>query len=165
MNHLERLANYLPGEVVVVLIAALPVVELRGAIPFAQGVLGMDPLTALFWSLLGNILAVLLLLKLLGPVSHFLSKRIILCRNIFDWVFTRTRRRSKVVEKYGYLGLIILVAVPLPMTGGWTGSIVAFLLGINFMRAMPAITVGLVLAGVVVTLAVTGVLTAIRAFI
>ena len=69
------------------------------------------------------------------------------------------------MEKYGHLGLIILVAVPLPMTGGWTGSIVAFLLGVSFNKAMPAITVGLVLAGVVVTLAVTGVLTAIRAFI
>ena len=165
MSYLEKLANLLPGEVVVLLIAALPVVELRGAIPFAQGVLGMDPLTALFWSLLGNLLAVVLLLKFLGPVSLFLSKRIVLCQHIFNWVFTRTRRRSKLVEKYGSLGLIILVAVPLPMTGGWTGSIVAFLLGINFMRAMPAITVGLVLAGVVVTLAVTGVLTAIRIFI
>ena len=165
MSYFEKLVNVLPGEVLVLLIAALPVVELRAAIPFAQGVLGMDPLTALFWSLLGNMLAVLILLKFLGPVSHFLSKRIVLCRYIFEWVFIRTRRRSKLVEKYGHLGLIIFVAVPLPMTGGWTGSIIAFLLGVSFNKAMPAITVGLVLAGVVVTLAVTGVLTAIRAFI
>lgn len=165
MNYIERLVNDLPREVAVLLIAALPVIELRGAIPYAQGVLGMSPLTALFWSLLGNLLAVLLLLKFLGPVSLFLSKRIVLCKHIFDWVFARTRRKSKLVEKYGPLGLIIFVAVPLPATGGWTGSILAFLLGVSFMRAMPAIATGLLIAGVVVTLAVTGILTALKAFI
>lgn len=162
---MEKLALYFPNEIVVLIIAALPVLELRGAIPIAQGVLGMEPLPALFWAFWGNLLPVVLLLSFLGPASRWLSQRFTICSRFFDWVFARTRSRSKAVEKYGVWGLIILVAIPLPITGGYTGSIAAFLLGIGIKKALPAIAVGVGLAGLVVTLAVTGTLATLRILI
>ncbi|MBE0465723.1 MAG: small multi-drug export protein [Candidatus Desulforudis sp.] len=147
------------------LIAAAPVIEIRGAIPFAQGVLGMDPVSALAWAFLGNLVPVVVLLKYLGPLSAFLSRRVPLCHRFFDWLFARTRRRSDVIRRYGPLGLVLFVSVPLPVTGGWTGAIAAFLLGISFHRAFPAITLGILVAGIVVTLAVTGTLSVLEVLV
>jgi uncharacterized membrane protein len=70
---------------------------------------------------------------------------------IINLVFRISRRRGKIVEKYGPVGLALFVAIPLPITGAWTGSIVAFLLGMSFKRAFPAIVVGVFIAGVIVT--------------
>lgn len=152
------LAAQVPQELLIMLIAAAPVVEIRGAIPFAQGVLGMEPVQAMAWAFLGNIIPVALLLRYLGPLSSYLSRRFPACRRFFEWLFARTRRRSDVIRKYGPLGLVLFVAVPLPVTGGWTGAIAAFLLGIGFQRAFPAIALGILAAGTVVTLAVAGTL-------
>ena len=73
-------------------------------------------------------------------------------------LFARTRRRSRVVERYEALGLILFVAIPLPVTGAWTGMLAAFLFGVRRRYAIPAIACGILIAGAVVTLAVQGVL-------
>jgi len=70
----------------------------------------------------------------------------------FTWLFERTRRRHKdLIDKHGWWGLATFVAIPLPVTGSWTGSLVAFLTGMSFKRAFTAITSGVIVAGVVVT--------------
>lgn len=152
----------LPRELLVMLVAAVPVLEIRGAIPFARGVLGMEALPALLWSYAGNLLPVVFLLWFLGPSSEFLSRRFPACRRFFRWLFNRTRRKSDLIHKYGPLGLVLFVAVPLPVTGGWTGAVAAFLLGIGFRRAFPAIALGILIAGTVITLAVGGVLSVLQ---
>jgi uncharacterized membrane protein len=76
----------------------------------------------------------------------------------FDWLFARTQRRSGLIQRYGPLGLAIFVSIPLPITGGWTGAAAAYLFGFPFRRSFPAITVGVLVAGVVVTLGVKGVI-------
>jgi uncharacterized membrane protein len=130
--------------------AAAPISELRGAIPLAIIDLDLSWQLAFPVAFAGNLLPVPFLLLLLGPASKILSK-VRLFDRILNFVFTISRRRGGIVEKYGALGLILFVAIPLPVTGAWTGSIVAFLLGISFWRAFPAIVLGVIIAGVIVT--------------
>lgn len=157
-----ELLKSLPQELSVILIAALPVFELRGAIPYAIGVLQMKPLEALGWSLLGNILPALIILYFLGHLQVFLENNLPVSRQWFNWLYNRSTKRGQLIEKYGHLGLMLFVAVPAPMTGAYTGCIVAFLLRICPRRAVCAVLAGILLAGIIVTLAVTGALMAFR---
>jgi len=145
-------------ELSTVFIAMLPISELRGAIPYALGS-GLGWQQAFFWAVLGNAIPVAPLLLFLEPISTFLSRRFPVFQRFFLWLFARTRRRGRVVERYEALGLAIFVAIPLPVTGAWTGTVAAFLFGIRFRYALPAILVGILTAGIVVTLASLGVIT------
>ena len=146
----------LPPDLTTFVIAMLPIVELRGAIPYAIGA-GLPWPEAYVLAVLGNLVPVVPLLLFLGPVSEWL-RRIPVFDRFFDWLFARTRKRSRLVQTYGPWGLALFVAIPLPVTGGWTGAALAYLLGIPFRRSFPAIALGVALAGVVVTLAVMGVI-------
>ncbi len=131
-------------------LAATPIGELRAAIPVALLDLDVSWPLALVVAYAGNLLPVPFLLLLLGPVAGLFS-RLKLFARILEWVFRISRKRGGVVEKYGWPGLVMFVAMPLPVTGAWTGSIVAFLLGMPFRKAMPAIMLGVFIAGVIVT--------------
>jgi uncharacterized membrane protein len=153
------LLHWLPPEWVVVLMAMLPIVELRGAIPWALhpagGALGWKE--AYLLAVAGNLIPVVPLLALLGRISNFLS-RYRYTKRFFDWLFTRTRKRGGIVEKYRALGLCMFVAIPLPVTGAWTGTAAALVFGIPFRYALAGIVGGVLIAGVVVTLASLGVI-------
>lgn len=138
----------LPKEYLVMIVGALPISELRGAIPLALS-FGM-PLGKAFWlSVIGNSIPVAPALFLLEPVSNRL-RRFKIWSRFFDWVFERTQKNSDVIQKYEALGLAIFVAVPLPMTGAWSGIIAASLFKIKFRYAFIAITAGVVVAGLIV---------------
>lgn len=111
-------------------------------------------------SVIGNMLPVVPLLLFLEPVSNWLRRYSIFDR-FFAWLFARTRRYSAQMDKYGSLGLIPFVAIPLPVTGAWTASAVAFVFGIRCRHAFVAILAGVLIAGVIVTLSCIGVLTCI----
>lgn len=138
-------------ELVTVLIAAIPVIELRGAIPMAIVEFGIDPLTAFILSVAGNMLPVIPLLLYLEPVSNFLRRWRIWDR-FFTWLFNRTHHRhSAQFEKYGSVGLAVFVGIPLPVTGAWTGCAAAFVFGFKSRNALLAIFAGVVFAGMIVT--------------
>ncbi len=102
-------------------------------------------------SFVGNLVPVPLILWLLGPVVRILSK-IKPLGTFFQWLFERTRRKgNRVIEKYEEIGLLAFVAIPLPGTGAWTGALIAFLFGLNFKKSFLVITVGVFIAGVIVT--------------
>ena len=146
-----------PGWLMVLAAAALPISEVRGAIPLAIGVYGFSPLQAYLFSVAGNLLPIIPLLLFLGPVSEYL-RRFSVGDRFFSWLFARTRRKYILDhENFGLTALAIFVAIPLPMTGAWTGCAVAFLLGFRFWPAFAAIAVGVLVAGLVVTAAVMGV--------
>lgn len=150
-----------PKELVVLIISMFPIVELRGAIPWALSSAMGPPLT--WWNsyllaCCGNLVPLVPILAALGPVSAFLRRRSRIWDRFFTWLFARTRRRGRMVQRFGALGLILFVAIPLPITGGWTGTAAAFVFGIPFRRALPCIAIGVGLAGVIVTLATLGVL-------
>ncbi len=139
----------IPKEYVVMIVGALPISELRGAIPLALS-FGM-PLQKAFWlSILGNISFVVPALFLFEPVSGSLRKFKLWSR-FFDWVFERTKKNADTIQKYEALGLAIFVAVPLPMTGAWSGVIAASLFKIKFRYAFIAIIAGVFGAGLIVS--------------
>jgi uncharacterized membrane protein len=133
----------------VFLMAATPVWELRGAIPFGMFALHLPWPWVFFVSLLGNIFPVPFIILFLEPVSKVL-RRVKFMEKMLDWIFERTRRRSDMVKKYERIGLMVFVAVPLPGTGAWTGSLIAFLLAIDLRSAFWPIALGVVIAGVIV---------------
>jgi uncharacterized membrane protein len=146
-----------PHEVVTFILAMLPISELRGAIPYAITVGGMSWQKAYAIAVVGNFLPVIPIVLLIGPVSEYL-RRVRAFDRFFDWLFARTRRKGKLIERFEVLGLMLFVAVPLPVTGAWTGAVAAFLFGVRSSRAVLAILAGICLAGVVVTLATTGII-------
>jgi len=118
----------------------------------------MLPLLAYGLGVLGNLLPVVLVLPLLEGVVAWL-RRFALFERGFDRLFARTRRRfGPMLTRLGELALILVVAVPLPMTGAWTGCLIAFLFGIPLRRAFPLIGLGVMIAGAIVTLSTLGIL-------
>ncbi len=139
----------IPKEYVVMIVGSLPISELRGAIPLALS-FGM-PMAKAFWlSILGNIIFVAPALFLLEPVSNKLRKFKIWSR-FFNWLFERTKKNSDAIQKYEAVGLAIFVAVPLPMTGAWSGVVAASLFKIRFRYAFIAIVLGVIGAGLIVS--------------
>ncbi len=139
-------------ELAVVLIAALPVAELRLSIPIAIVEWGFDPLKAFYLSVIGNMLPVIPLLLFLEPVSNYL-RRWRIWDIFFTWLFERTHRKhSANFEKYGSIGLAVFVGIPLPATGAWTGCAAAFVFGFKFRNSLLAIFAGVLMAGIIVTL-------------
>ncbi|MDP8206634.1 MAG: small multi-drug export protein [Candidatus Electryonea clarkiae] len=161
-----KIASYFqgsPAELITVIIAMLPVAELRGAIPWALTLGDLDWTRAIPLAIVGNMIPIPFILLLLGPVSNFLSRWAVF-EKFFQWLFARTRKRSKNIERYKALGLILFVAIPLPVTGGWTGSVAAFLFGIRFWKAMICVFIGVCIAAVIVSLTTLGAIGAVRLF-
>jgi len=138
-------------EIKTILLAMTPFNELRGTIPLAIGFYHLSPWSAYLLAIIGNILPIFFLL-------WFWSKVAIICQSwtkaqkFFRWLFERTRKRFyKKYSLYGDLALIIFVAIPLPFTGAWTGSIAAFLFGIPYWRALGLIFFGILIAGLIIT--------------
>ena len=133
-------------------IAATPISELRGAIPIAIGVYDFPWYYAYLFSIIGNLLPIPFILLFLNAIIPLLSKIHFMDR-LMQWFFARTRRKGKLVERYEWLGLMIFVAIPLPVTGAWTGAILAVLLGLKFRSAFTSIGAGVLVAGAIVTAA------------
>ena len=143
-------------ELKVVGTAALPILELRGAIPLGVNLLGMPIGKVYFLSLLGNLIPVLPLLLFFKYFFHHLVNIKFIGR-FFKWWFRRVERRSKLIERWGFWGLVLFVAIPLPVTGAWTGTAAATLFEIKVKKAFLAILLGVAIAGVIVSLVVSGV--------
>jgi len=137
-------------ELAVLIISALPVIELRGAIPVAINTFDMPWQSAFALAFIGNMVPVPIILIFLKKVDAWLG-RIPRFRRWLDWLYARTRKRSAIVDKYKRIGLVLFVATPLPVTGAWTGSIAAVLMGLKFWHALFAISAGVIIAGVIIT--------------
>ena len=139
-----------PKELVVLLIAVLPVLELRVAIPVGINTFGMPWYHAFPLAFIGNLIPVPIIILFLEAITRWLSK-IEFFRRALDWLFEHTRRRGRIVEKYKRIGLVLFVAVPLPITGAWTGSLAAVLFGLKFKHAFLSIFAGILISGTIVT--------------
>lgn len=138
----------LSKELIVLLVSALPISELRGAMPLAVA-MGMSLKKAFMLSVAGNIAPIIPILFFLEPVSVKLRHFKLFAR-FFDWFFERTKRKAGLIEKFEALGLMLFVAVPLPVTGAWTGCVAASLFKIRFRYAVLAISAGVLIAGIIV---------------
>ncbi len=148
---IQKLQNYgVSPYLSVFLTAMLPIIELRGAIPLGINFYGLVWWQVVIIAVIGNVIPVLPILFLLDKVSLGLS-RIPIFKRFFTWLFTRTRKKSKIIEEYEMLGLTLFVAIPLPITGAWTGSVAAFLLGLKYFPSFLAIFLGVLIAATIVT--------------
>lgn len=146
---------YFAEEIKTFLLAMAPIGELRISLPVALTIYRLDWLSAYLISVLGNLVPIVLLLLFLEPVVFWLSKNFQIFQKFFSWIFERTRKKYNFkMEKYGHLALLVFVAIPLPLTGGWTASLIAFLYGIPFKIAFRLISLGIMLAGLIVLMAV-----------
>ena len=148
----------LPGKwIITVGIAMTPLLELRGAIPLGVAA-GLTPWEAFAASVIGNLIPVPLILLLIRQIFRWLKKS--------AWWGPKIRRlerrahlKGRLVRKYRLPGLVLLVAIPLPGTGAWTGALVVALLDIRMREALPAITLGVLIAGLITTAVTCGVMT------
>lgn len=136
-------------------VAMVPVIELRGALPIGVG-MGLPPLAAAAISIVGNLVPIPFILILLQHVFNFLRDKK-LTKKLVAWLEKKAEKNRTKIDKYGWLGLILLVAIPLPGTGGWTGALVASCLKMKKKPAMAAITAGVIIAGIIVLLITYGV--------
>ena len=142
------------NEFITFIISALPLSELRGAIPLAILKFGFSPLKAFLISVFGNILPVLPLLIGLKKTSEYLSHKSYWFNRFFSWLFVNTRERHKDHFHYwGDLALFIFVAIPLPLTGAYSGAMAAFVFGLPIKHSFWSIALGVAAAGVIVTAA------------
>ncbi|MEG0780636.1 MAG: small multi-drug export protein, partial [Oscillospiraceae bacterium] len=141
-------ATYFGKLVATVGMALLPVIELRGAIPYGVA-LGLSPWDAFFASILGNMLPVPIVILLLRQVFDWLRKTKTFGPMI-EALERKAHLKGRIVQKYRLPGLALLVAIPLPGTGAWTGALVAVVLNIRLRQAFPAIFAGVVAAGLIV---------------
>jgi uncharacterized membrane protein len=158
----ESVLHFIEGlglspEVVVLLLATLPIFELRGSVPVGILLFQLPVAKTAIYSIVGNMLPVVPLLFLFEPTYRWLS-RYPPFERLFEWVFRRTRRKGKLIERLKVVGLILFVSIPLPVTGAWTGSVAAFLFRIPIWQSLPAILCGVTIACVVVTLASLGII-------
>lgn len=146
-NIIKTILNFISIELTVVLTATLPIIELKGAIPVGIS-LGLSPLHAFILSFFGSMLPVPFILFLIRPVFTYLKKT-----RLFKYVNSleiKSLKKSDMIQKYRYLGLFIFVAIPLPGTGVWTGSLIASLLDMRFKWVFPAILIGNLIAGILI---------------
>lgn len=132
------------------LTAMLPVLELRGAIPVGIGS-GLHPAVAFIAAVIGNLIPVPIIILFVRKVFAWLRNKSDWLENKVSRLEARAEKKAELIYKYELLGLLILVAVPLPGTGAWTGALIAALLDIRLKVAFPVILGGVLIAGVLVT--------------
>ncbi|MDD5747686.1 MAG: small multi-drug export protein [Actinomycetota bacterium] len=148
--------SHINHEIATVLIAMMPLAELRGSIPIANQSFHLPMWKAFVFSIIGNMIPVPIIILCLEPISRWLSRHSRTMERFFNWLFERTRRKlEKKYELYAEVALAIFVAIPLPVTGAWTGSVGAFIFDIPFKKALFWIFLGVLGAGVIVTVVVS----------
>ena len=150
MSFEQLISLELSNVLAVLAIAASPLSELRGAIPVAISAFNFPWYYALLISVIGNLLPAVFILVFLDTISRWLSK-VRFFDQLLKWLFERTRRQGKIIERYERIGLALFIAIPLPVTGAWTGSVIAVLLGLKFRYAFLSIFTGVLIAGIIVT--------------
>jgi uncharacterized membrane protein len=135
----------------------IPIGELRVALPLALTTFQIPLGWAFLIAVLGNTIPVVIIAFLLEPVSKFLSKHSKFFKWFFEWLFEHTRKKhSKKFETLEEIALVTFVASPLPMTGGWSGALAAFVFGIPPKKSIPLIFLGILIAGVIVSIITLG---------
>ena len=137
------------------LVAMVPVVELRGAIPFGV-VRGLNLWTAIIASMLGNLIPVPFIILFIRKIFAWMRAHMPKLDGLVLRMEKKAEKNRAAVEKYAFCGLVILVAIPLPGTGAWTGALVAAMMEIRLKRAFPAIAIGVAIAGVIVSVITYG---------
>lgn len=154
---MDWLRNTEAGEILwTMLVSMVPVIELRGGLPFGVA-LGLTPSVALCAAVVGNMIPVPFIVVYIRRILHWLREKSRWLDGKVCWLERRAHLKGALVTKYGFIGLCILVAIPLPGTGAWTGALVAAFLDMRLKKAIPTIFLGVVIAGLIVSVITYGV--------
>lgn len=146
-------------------LASLPLVEQRLAIPMGHISFGLPIVYAALAGILSNIISVAVVLWLLPHITKYGEKYSPPFHRFLQKIYAKTREKhSKKMKIWGEVFLIFFVAMPIPGSGGWSGSLIAFLFGIPYTRAMKLISIGLILGGILVASLTIGINEAVQFF-
>ena len=146
-------------EITVFIISLMPILELRGGL-IAASLLDLNPIIAYIVSIIGNILPIPFILWFMKKILDWMrdSKHF---SKIAKWLDKKVDKRKGQLEKYGYLGLVLFVGIPLPGTGAWTGCLIASVLNMDKKKSFIAALIGVVMASIIMMIISYGLLKAI----
>ena len=150
VNWFVETLSGIPKDIVCFIISMVPILELRGGM-IAAALFGLPWLRALIFCILGNMLPMPFVLLLITKIFDLLKKTKAF-RPMVEKLEKRAMGKKDKIEKYEFWGLVLFVGIPLPGTGGWTGSLVAAMLGVKFRKAFPAVILGILLAATIMSL-------------
>ena len=157
MEILHWLNDTLSGEFCfTVLVSMIPVIELRGGIPFGVGV-GLPVWLAYLAAIIGNMLPVPFIVVYIRRIFRWMRRHLPRLNHLVTRLEQKAHLKGRMVTKYKYLGLAIFVAIPLPGTGAWTGALAAAFLDMPLRKALPSIFAGVLVAGVAISILTFGV--------
>lgn len=151
----DNLGHVMPAELVCFIVSLFPILECRGGLIVAK-LLGVDLLTALPITIVGNIIPVPFILLLINKIFALFKKT--KYHRLVDKIEARAMKKSEGITQGEFWGLLLFVGVPLPGTGAWTGSMIAALLGMDRRKAVPAIGLGVLLAAFIISVIFYGLL-------
>ena len=143
-------------EILVFIISLLPILELRGGL-IAAALLGLDPIPSYIISIIGNLLPIPFILLLINKVLDWMRKSKHFSK-IANWLDSKVEKHKGQIEKYGYLGIVLFVGIPLPGTGAWTGSLIASVLEMDKKKTFLAVLLGVFLASIIMMVLSFGIL-------
>lgn len=129
------------------LVSMLPIIELRGGVPFGVAVLGLPSYLAFPAAVVGNLIPAPFIIVYIRRIFQLMRRYLPRLNGLVDRLEKKAHLKGKKVQKYQYIGLWLFVAIPLPGTGAWTGSLAAAFLGMRLKKAMPAVVLGVLTAG------------------
>ena len=143
-------------EILVFIISLMPILELRGGL-IAAALLNLSPLKSYIICRIGNILPVPLILLLINKILSWMRNSKYF-NKIANWLDKKVEKHKGQIEKYGYLGIVLFVGIPLPGTGAWTGSLIASALEMNKKKTFIAVCVGVIMASIIMMILSFGIL-------
>ena len=154
------LDNIIVKYLITMVIGMTPILEIRGAIPVGVG-MGLSYFEAFIAGFIGNIIPIYFIVKYIRPLFDFFG-RVKIFKKIIDWATERATKKieeSKKLQNFTALGLFLFVAIPLPGTGAWVGSLIANFLNVPFKKAVIPLMLGVLTAGLIVLFATGSVVT------
>ena len=133
------------------LLSMLPITELRLSVPIGLIEYKLNWISVFGISVAGNFIICIPILYLFKYFENLLKKNYH-TNKVLDWVFKRTRSKSKMINLYKYYGIILFVGIPLPLTGAWTGCLASYLFGLSRTKTLGAVLVGLIISATLVTI-------------
>ncbi len=144
-------------EILVFIISLMPILELRGGL-LAAALLGLEPLPSYIISIIGNVLPVPFILLLITKILAWMkNSKVKFFNKIANWLDEKVEKHKGQIEKFGYLGVVLFVGIPLPGTGAWTGSLIASVLNMDKKKTFIAVFAGIVMASIIMMILSFGV--------
>lgn len=145
-------------EILVFIISLMPILELRGGL-IAAALLNLAPIPSYIISIVGNLLPIPFILLFINKILDWMRKsKVKFFNSIVNWLDGKVEKHKSQIEKYGYLGIVLFVGIPLPGTGAWTGTLIASVLEMDRKKTFLATILGVFMASIIMMILSFGLL-------